>query len=179
MQPIPSARIESLSPFRPEMAFRSYRSSLFLTAFSFFHCLSVSPFLRIRILKHVFPLSVNRTRYVAYRCEIVSEISCARPLAAFVSPSWLSGRPRPKIHVFRISLSVLRICSFFYPANPKIVAPKSTVSGQCASKFRGGNTRFSFGFSLFPPSNFDLPSFRSFLVCLSRASFNFLFSSSK
>jgi len=117
--------------------------------------------------------------FVAYRCEIVSEISCARPLAAFVSPSWLSGRPRPKIHVFRISLSVLRICSFFYPANPKIVAPKSTVSGQCASKFRGGNTRFSFGFSLFPPSNFDLPSFRSFLVCLSRASFNFLFSSSK
>ncbi len=43
---------------------------------------------------------------VAYRCEIVSEVSCARPLAAFVSPSWLSGRPRPKIHVFRISLSV-------------------------------------------------------------------------
>ncbi len=98
-------------------------------------------------------------RAVAYRCEIVSEISCARPLAAFVSPSWLSGRPRPKIHVFRISLSVLRICSFFYPANPKIVAPKSTVSGQCASKFRGGNTLV---FRCFPHRTSIYPRFVRF-----------------
>ena len=99
---------------------------------------------------------------VAYRCEIVSEISCARPLAAFVSPSWLSGRPRPKIHVFRISLSVLRICSFFYPANPKIVAPKSTFSGQCASKFRGGNTRIRLVFRCFPHRTSIYPRFVRF-----------------
>ena len=36
------------------------------------------------------------------------------------------------------------------PANPKIVAPKSTVSGQCASKFRGGNTRIRLVFRCFP-----------------------------
>ena len=120
MQPIPSARIESLSPFRPEMAFRSYRSSLFLTAFSFFHCLSVSPFLRIRILKHVFPLSVNRTRYVAYRCEIVSEISCARPFRSFCFAIWALGAPPPQNPCVSHFLISSQNSLILLPREPKI-----------------------------------------------------------
>lgn len=65
---------------------------------------------------------------VAYRCEMASEISRVHPLAAIVSPSFLSGRSRlkspgvshgfissrPKRHVFRMASSLRRICSLFF-----------------------------------------------------------------
>ena len=51
---------------------------------------------RIRFFKHVFPMSVKRTRYVWYRSEMVTQMSCVRPLAALVSLPCLSGALSPQ-----------------------------------------------------------------------------------